>query len=53
VRDLAAVREGLLCVARLMDAFPEIRELDVNPLMVMPEGRGAQAVDARIVLERT
>ncbi len=51
-RDLAALREGLLCVARLVEAFPEIAELDVNPLMLFAEGQGALAVDARILLAR-
>jgi acyl-CoA synthetase (NDP forming) len=27
--------------------FPEISEMDINPLMVMEKGRGAVAVDAR------
>jgi acyl-CoA synthetase (NDP forming) len=39
-------------VARLVDAFPQIKELDVNPLMVLHEGKGALAVDARLVLEK-
>ena len=49
-RDLVALREATLAVARLVDACPEILELDVNPLMVLPEGDGAVAVDARFVL---
>jgi acetyltransferase len=51
-RDLAALVEGLLAAARLVEAFPEIAELDVNPLMALPAGQGAVAVDARIVLAR-
>jgi acyl-CoA synthetase (NDP forming) len=49
-RDIAAIRDGLLAVARLMEGFDQIQELDVNPLMVLPEGRGVFAVDARVVL---
>ncbi len=34
--------------------FPEaearIQEIDINPLMVLPEGRGTVAVDARVIL---
>jgi acetyltransferase len=30
--------------------FPEILELDVNPLLVKPEGEGAVAIDARLAL---
>ncbi|MFZ1268587.1 MAG: acetate--CoA ligase family protein [Anaerolineae bacterium] len=29
---------------------PQISELDINPLLVMPAGQGAIAVDARIIL---
>ena len=49
-RDVEALRQGVLAIARLVDAFDEIAELDVNPLMVMHQGLGAQVVDARIVL---
>lgn len=49
-RDLEALVQGALAIARLMDAFPEIIELDVNPLMVLHQNQGAVAVDARIVL---
>ncbi|MBW1806633.1 MAG: acetate--CoA ligase family protein [Deltaproteobacteria bacterium] len=51
-RDISAVRNGVLAVARLIDAFDEIQELDVNPLMVLHEGQGAVAVDARVILVR-
>ena len=33
-----------------MTDWPEIKELDVNPLVVYPTGEGAVAVDARIIL---
>lgn len=49
-RDLSALVDGALAIARLMAAFPEIREIDVNPLMVLHEGKGAVAVDARVVI---
>jgi acetate---CoA ligase (ADP-forming) len=49
-RDVEALRRGVLAIARLVDAFEEITELDVNPLMVLHQGQGAQVVDARIVL---
>ena len=49
-RDLKAVGQCLLSAARLIQAFPEIQELDINPLLVFPESQGVQAVDARIIL---
>jgi acetyltransferase len=49
-RDIPAIQDGLLALARLMEGFDQIQELDVNPLMVLPEGQGVFAVDARVVL---
>jgi hypothetical protein len=33
-----------------LDLGPRLRELDVNPLLVLPDGQGALAADALIVL---
>jgi len=49
--DLAVLREYLLRLSQLVTDFPDIVELDVNPLIVKAEGEGAFAVDARITLE--
>ncbi len=46
--DLEAVREALLRVSQLVTEFPEILELDVNPLVV--HGQGAVAIDVRMVI---
>jgi acetate---CoA ligase (ADP-forming) len=48
--DLSAAAEILLRVSQLVTDFPEINELDINPLVLMPEGQGAIALDARLVL---
>ncbi len=44
--DLAALQAAVLSLARLAMDHPEIQEMEVNPLMAMPDG--AQAVDIRI-----
>ena len=49
--DLDAVIEGILRLAQLCLDFPEIVEIDVNPLLAFPRGEGAMAIDARIVLK--
>jgi acetyltransferase len=46
--DLEAVAEALQRLSQLVMDFPEILELDINPLTVLPEG--AMAIDARITL---
>jgi acetyl coenzyme A synthetase (ADP forming)-like protein len=48
--DKDAIVDTLLRIGQLVQDFPEIAELDINPLMVYPEGRGAIAIDMRLVL---
>ena len=46
--DLAALENLLLRVARLAEDFPQVAELDLNPVIARPDG--AYVVDARIHL---
>ena len=48
--DLPALHEALYRISQLALELPEVEELDVNPLLVLPEGKGVLAVDARIGL---
>ncbi len=48
--DLAAIAEAIERISQLAVERPEVVELDVNPLLVQPEGEGVVAVDARVVL---
>ncbi len=48
--DLKIVEETLLRLSQLVTDFPEIAEIDANPLMIDDKGR-LLTVDARIVLE--
>ena len=48
--DHEAMVDALLRISQLVTDFPEIVELDINPLMVFEEGRGAIAIDMRLVL---
>jgi acetyltransferase len=47
-----SVVEALLRLSQLAADFPEIFEIDVNPLKVFPEGRGPVALDARLTIKR-
>lgn len=49
--DIEAVVEALLRLSQLMTDFPEIKELDINPLRVFHQGEGVRALDARVLLE--
>ncbi len=48
--DVDGLLDVILGVARLVADFPEITELDLNPIRVMMAGEGVQALDTRIVL---
>lgn len=49
--DLAAAEEVILRVSQLVTDFPEIVEMDINPLVVYNRGEGATVLDARIILQ--
>jgi acetyl coenzyme A synthetase (ADP forming)-like protein len=38
-------------LSRLAEDFPEIKELDINPLMVFPDKENFRIIDARIAIE--
>jgi len=45
--DMQAIADGLARLSNIVTDFPAIRELDINPLVVM--NKGAFALDARII----
>jgi acetyl-CoA synthetase (ADP-forming) len=47
--DIEAIVQLLLAVSELITEHPEIKELDLNPIMTYE--KGAKTVDARIILE--
>lgn len=49
--DKDALADALLRISQLVTDFPEIVELDINPLIVYEAGRGILALDARMILE--
>jgi len=49
--DKDAILDTLLRIGQLVQDFPEIAELDINPLMVYPQGQGALAIDMRLIMK--
>lgn len=49
--DIEAIVDAILRLSQLLVDFPEILELDINPLRVRHEGQGCTALDARIILQ--
>ncbi|MGQ9675944.1 MAG: acetate--CoA ligase family protein [Chloroflexota bacterium] len=50
--DEEAIVDALLRISQLITDFPEIAEVDVNPLKVFAAGHGCRAVDARVFMKR-
>jgi acetate---CoA ligase (ADP-forming) len=48
--DIEAIADCLARLSQLATQLEEIVELDINPLVVFEQGRGARVVDARIVV---
>ncbi len=46
--DREAVLQVLLRLAQLAQDCPQLAEIEVNPLWVLPPGRGARAIDVRV-----
>jgi acetyl coenzyme A synthetase (ADP forming)-like protein len=49
--DLNAIEDVLLRISHLVEAIPEISEIDLNPIFALPEGHGCKIADARIRIE--
>jgi acetyl coenzyme A synthetase (ADP forming)-like protein len=50
-KDLAALAEAIYRVSALVTTVEEISELDINPLLVLPEGEGCLVLDARLTIK--
>jgi acetyl coenzyme A synthetase (ADP forming)-like protein len=48
--DIESLKDTILRFSTLIEDFPEIETIEINPLMVLEEGRGCVAVDARVYI---
>ena len=48
--DLDAIYDAIFRLSRLAEDFPQIEEIEINPLRVFPKGQGAMALDCRMIL---
>lgn len=51
-RDIDSIIDALLRLGQLALDFPEVEELDINPLFVSDEGEGSVIGDARMILKK-
>jgi len=50
--DIEAIKDCILRLSQMVSDHPEIAELDINPLIVYPEGEGCVVADSRILLTK-
>jgi len=48
--DVAAIQDAILRLSQLVEEQDPIQEIDINPLIVLPEGKGCKVIDARVIL---
>jgi acyl-CoA synthetase (NDP forming) len=48
--DVDALRDVVARVSWLAQTLPQVMELDLNPVVVLPSGRGCRILDARVRL---
>lgn len=46
--DLGALAEAIVAVSRLA-WLPQVAEAEINPLLILPEGKGVMALDAVVL----
>lgn len=52
-KDVDALADGLMRVARILTHCPLISDIEINPLVVYDQGQGAIAIDIRVLLSQT
>jgi acetyltransferase len=50
--DIEATAELLVRLSQLLADYPTIQEIDLNPVMVFQSTGGAQALDARVIVQK-
>lgn len=48
--DIDKLRDAILRVGHLVWDFPELKDLDINPIFVYEDGKGCSALDVKITL---
>ena len=48
--DIEAIKDCILRLSQMVSDHSEIAEMDINPLIVYPEGEGCVVADSRVLL---
>jgi acetyltransferase len=50
--DIEAIAAMIMRLSQLAMDFPQIQEIEINPVRVYPLGDGAQGLDCRMILKQ-
>jgi len=50
--DIESIEKAMVRLSEMVMNHPEISEMDINPLLVHPEGQGSTVADCRIILKQ-
>ena len=48
--DVGSIAEAIMRLSQLAVDFPQIKELDINPMIVLEEGKGCHVADTTIII---
>lgn len=51
--DINAIKDCILRLSQMLTENPQIAEMDINPLIVYPDGQGCIVADSRILLKKS
>ncbi|MCA1957596.1 MAG: acetate--CoA ligase family protein [Nitrospira sp.] len=49
--DVGGLEDVLIRMSYLVEAIPDISQLDLNPIIVLPDSQGCKVVDARVLVQ--
>ncbi len=50
IMDIDSIAEAIMRLSQLAIDFPQIKELDINPMIVLEEGKGCFVADTKIII---
>lgn len=51
-KDINSVIDTIIKLGTILQQNPDISDIEINPLVIFQEGKGAKAVDARIIISK-
>ena len=52
-KDIDGIVDAIIKVGAVSRQFPEITDIEINPIMVYDKGSGVKAIDVRVLLSKS